>query len=92
MQPGLALKGGVLMPRELIKTLGFIYPGNKSIADVMSFLGVSYIGFMRMYGDYVNKYLYCNFETHPDSQKSIIHITDAGKAVVNRTAKHKIKN
>ena len=74
------------MDNELLETLQFIYPGNKSIFEVMSFLGVSYIGFIKIYGDYVGKYFYCNFETHPDSQKSIVHITDEGKAAVKQSA------
>ncbi len=80
------------MPGELIRALRFIYTGDKTIAEVMSFLGVSYIGFIKIYGDYVNKYFYCNFETHPDSPQSIIHITGEGKAIVERSAKARIKN
>ncbi len=73
------------MANVLLKTLRFIYPGNKSISDVMSYLGVSYIGFIKIYGDYVSKYFYCNFETHPDSPKSILHITNEGKAMVEHS-------
>ena len=74
------------MDGELMTTLRFIYPGKKSISEIMSFLGVSYIGFIKIYGDYVGKYLYCNFETHPDTQKSIVHITDEGKTMVEHPA------
>lgn len=80
------------MASELLKTLRFIYPGNKSIAEVMAFLGVSYIGFIKIYGDYVNKYFYCNFETHPDSRQSIIHITDEGRVAVEGYSKPGLKN
>jgi hypothetical protein len=73
------------MDNEILKTLQFICHGDKSIFEVMSFLGVSYIGFMKIYGDYVGKYFYCNFETHPDSTKSIIHITDEGKAALKQS-------
>jgi len=80
------------LDNELLKILQFIYPGNKSIAEVMSFLGVSYIAFIEVYGDYVNRYFYCNFETHPDSPKSIVHITDEGKEAVERAAYENAKN